>query len=141
MASVFPTSNYGTEAIVLAGTTKTDIITVPSGFWYDVTNIRVTLGTGSGGTAAIIYWYDASTATEIVLNEAAVVTAGVGYELELMPLHIEVGDIIRAKAAANYHVIVNYVKGSRQTDSTGAALGPARGSGFAFGPVWRGGGN
>lgn len=132
MAAVFPIANYESGGTILANTNKTAIITVPSNFWYDLTHLIVNLGTGVAGTNAVVSWSDASAAAEYTINDAGAVAAGVPFELEGMPLHMEAGDILYVKAAANYHVVWSVSKGSnapmRQPN--------AEPSGFRFGQGW-----
>lgn len=117
-----PDGNYESAGFILAGTGKTDVLTVPAagGLWYWVAMLQVNLGTGSPGTAVQVFWYDASEATEYVINDGASIAAGIPLELMGKPLlAMEANDIIRVKAAANYHGHLTFHRGSRNPENRG----------------------
>lgn len=128
--AVFPVSNYRTKPFVLTGA-KDSVLTCVSPFWYDVTRIRVSIGTGSAGTAKLIY-FNLADNVEYILNDAGNVAVGYPLDEECDPLHMEVGDIIKITASvANMHAFVSYVLGS---NAPAQAQGrPAMPSGLALG--------
>lgn len=133
MASVFPAGNYYTIPFALSGSSLTSIGTVPAGFWWDVTAIRVSVGTGAAGTAAL-KWTQASSSTTFVLNDAGAFVSGIPYDEECMPLHLEPGDIIKVAAASGNHVFVTYIQGAR--DASKSPARPAAAGIGPFGPGW-----
>lgn len=123
-------TNYETVPFILTGG-KDSVVTVPTGFWYDLTRIRVSIGTGSAGTAKLI-WYQARSTTEFILNDAGQVAVGVPLDEECDPLHMEVGDILKITASvANMHAFVSFIKGSTAPAETQGRPGA---QGFKFGP-------
>lgn len=113
MSTVFPVSAYDSEAVKLTNTSKTDILTVPAGFWYELIAIRICASGGATETATI-HWFDASLATEYVLNDAIAIAPGLPGDEECFPLHMEAGDILRVTGHNNEHVFVSFLKGSDQ---------------------------
>ena len=61
--------------------------------------------------------YDASEAIQYVLNGTGAIAAGIPYDEECMPLHIESADILRVTAATNNHVIVTINRGNRNAEN------------------------
>ncbi len=113
MPNVFPVANYETEPTALANANKTDVCTVPAGFWYDVINVRIVPSTGTAAGTATLHWYDDSAATEYVLIYQEPVEPATPFKEDFEPLHLEAADILRVTGAANQHVFVTYLRGSR----------------------------
>lgn len=132
MASVFPLANYRSFPLRLANGSDTTICTVPTGFWWRLTHVLISIGTGAAGTANL-GWNQASSSTRFVINDAAPVASGAPAEWEGMPLALEAGDSIKVTAATNNDVIVTVIEEARTPGQKGPSGLPGLGS---FGPGW-----
>src|SRR5258708_3419932 len=101
MASVHPLSNYYTKHVALSSNAKTTIYTCGDNgeLAFDVTGLSVSASTANADTCTLIHYTIVDT-TEYTLVFLGPVEADYPLQLEGLPIHMVVGDIIKATATA-----------------------------------------
>ncbi len=99
MAAVFPLANYHTKHVALADNTLDTIYTCgdEGEIAFDVTGLSVTATTANADTCSL---YHNVGGTNFCLVFLGVVEADFSLQIEGLPIHMKVGDIIKAQATA-----------------------------------------
>ncbi len=119
MASVFPLSNYHTKRVALSTNNLTTIYTCgdEGELAYDVTGLSVSATTAFADTCSL---YDVNGGTAWCLVFKGPVEADYPLQLEGLPVHLIVGDIIKAQATNGaVHTLHVHLSGVKLTRSPG----------------------
>ncbi len=122
MSSVFPLAPYHTKSKALTDNTQTTVYTCgdEKELAFDVTGLSVVATTANADTCTLERFSAIDSATYTLVFKG-VVEADFPLQLEGLPIHMVVGDIIKATATAGAtHTLHVHISGVKTTRSPGA---------------------